>query len=98
MEGGEPTPTSAKAEEGGVEAKLQQLSQKVVHLEADVEILQRRNAELERENEELAAKAKRPDLEARLRDVLAENARLEAELEKRTEEGRRRLQWLDIDI
>mmetsp|Transcript_65065 Transcript_65065/g.172321 ORF Transcript_65065/g.172321 Transcript_65065/m.172321 type:complete len:345 (-) Transcript_65065:319-1353(-) len=63
-------------------AHAHQLTQRVVHLEADLELLQRRKIQLERENETFAAAAQRPDLEAKLAAALASNARLEAECER----------------
>uniref|UniRef100_A0A7R9ZUH5 Uncharacterized protein n=1 Tax=Pyrodinium bahamense TaxID=73915 RepID=A0A7R9ZUH5_9DINO len=73
------------------DARAQQLSQRVAHLEADLAFLQRRKAQLERENEALAAAAaQRPDLEARLREALATGALLEAECRRHRAEGVRR--------
>jgi len=72
------TPSGSNAQE----ARVQQMSQRIAHLEADLAFLNARKAQLERENEALAAAAQRPDLEARLAEALATNARLEGEVQK----------------
>lgn len=72
-------------------ARAQQLSQRVAHLEADLALLRQRKAQLEHENEVLAAAAaEKPDLEARLREALIAGARLEAECRRHRAEGARR--------
>jgi len=89
-------------------ARAHQLSQRVAHLEADLLLLQKRKAQLERENEALAvAAAQRADLEVhlsetlaakehlevRLSEVLAANVCLEEECCARAEEADQREQW-----
>lgn len=71
-------------------ARMQQLSQRVVHLEADLALLRQRKVQLEHENESLAAAAQRPDLEAKLSDALATTERLEAECRRHRAESARR--------
>mmetsp|Transcript_107641 Transcript_107641/g.303180 ORF Transcript_107641/g.303180 Transcript_107641/m.303180 type:complete len:375 (-) Transcript_107641:287-1411(-) len=79
--------TTVSAEKPGA----QQLLQRVVHLEADVALLARRKAELELENEALAAAASRQsDLEASLAKAIADRDRLEAGCRRHSAESARR--------
>jgi len=78
-------------------SRVQQLSQRVAHLEADLTLLRRRKTQLERENEVLAASTQQPELEARLERVearlemqLEANARLEEENRRHVAESSRR--------
>jgi len=72
------------------ESRAQQLAQRVAHLEADLQLLRHRKAELEIENEDLAAAAKRPDLQRRLAEAQAQVARLEEENSRHRAESARR--------
>jgi len=91
------TPVATPAPEGKTGilcgARAQQLAQRVVHLEADLELLHQRKAQLEHENEVLAAAvAEKRDLEARLQEALVMGARLEAECRKHRAEDARRVE------
>lgn len=92
MEAGRPPDETGTIEgdEAHPRQRVQQLSQRVAHLEADLVLLQKRKAELEAENEALAAAACRPEIEQRLAAALAENVRLEAECERHKVESMRR--------
>lgn len=77
--------------ENCAEARAKQMEQRAAHLEADVAILQKRKAELEKENEDLAAAAARqPELERQLAEAVATTARLEAECQSHRVEAARK--------
>ncbi|CAJ1377563.1 unnamed protein product [Effrenium voratum] len=69
-----------KTREEGWPAQAQ-LALKVSHLEADVQLLRQRKEDLEHENEALAAAARRPDLEQKLKELKGEVAALRKQKE-----------------
>ncbi|CAJ1348603.1 unnamed protein product, partial [Effrenium voratum] len=69
-----------RTEEEGWPAQAQ-LALKVSHLEADVQLLRQRKEDLEHENEALAAAARRPDLEQKLKELKGEVAALRKQKE-----------------
>jgi len=82
-------PLSAAA--SGGEPCVEQLAQRIVHLEADLALLTQRKQDLERENEVLAAAAGRQsELEAKLADAIAARDKLEEECRAHRAESTRR--------